>query len=309
MATPEADALAQWKRRCSLILADKSGDGLDFSDLRLVFSIVKGEMQTPNTATIKVYNAKPETLAKARKEFTRVLLQGGYESNFGLLFSGTVIQYRMWDENNTDKIFEIWASDGDAAYNHAVVTQSLPAGSSAKDMIMAAAKEFKAKGVGMEEMPEKLTGTLQQSLPRGQVMYGPAKNYLRSIGHDAAFSWSIQDGELRFVENAGYLKGEAVELNFATGLLGSPEQVQAGIQVRCLINPRLRIGGRIKLNNEGIVRARKDIFMGDMALPSLDRDGLYRVLKMTVTGDTRANDWHMQLTCIGLDDIMRQPLG
>ena len=228
---------------------------------------------------------------------------------FGLIFSGQVIQFRQWTEHVTDTVFEIWASDGDAAYNYAVVNRSLPAQSSIKDTIMACAKEFKDKGVGMGKLPEKLSGIMDQVLPRGQALYGPARKYLRRSGKEAAFSWSIQNGELKIIENAGYLPGEAVELNWASGLLYSPEQTPQGIRVKCLINPRLRIGGRIKLNNADVMMARKDIFMGDLALPSLDRDGLYRVLKMDIRGDTKGNEWLMELTCVGLDDIMHTPLG
>ena len=38
---------------------------------------------------------------------------------------------------------------------------------------------------------------------------------------------------------------EAVVLTAETGLVGAPEQTNDGIKVRCLLNPRLRIGGRI----------------------------------------------------------------
>jgi hypothetical protein len=298
----------QWLRKCSLILADASGEGVDLSELRLTFKVVKGELQTPNTAVIKVYNPTPETTEKAQKEFSRVLLQAGYESNFGLIFSGSVIQFRSWGENNTDRVFEIWASDGDAAYNYSVVNESLPAGGGVKELIMAAARSMKEKGVSGESLQDALPDLAENFLPRGQALYGPSKKILRRAAGDAGFAWSIQDGELRIVENAGYLPGEAVELNAATGLLGGPEQTNEGIRVKCLLNPRLRIGGRVKLNNGEINMARQDVFMGDLALPGLDRDGLYRVLKMELAGDTRGADWSMNLNCVGLDDIMNTPL-
>lgn len=304
----DTETTRQWKRQCSLILADASGEGLDLADLRVAFQVVKGDLQTPNTASIRVYNLAPGTLERARKEFTRVLLQAGYESNFGLIFSGTVIQYRFWNENNTDGVFDIWASDGDEAYNYAVVNTALPADSSVKDMILACAKSMKEKGVSIESLQESMAGLPDKTLPGGQVMYGPAKKYLRQAAQDMGFSWSIQDGELRIIDDAGYLPGEAVELNFASGLLGSPEQTNNGVKVKCLLNPRLRVGGRVKLNNQGIALARQDIFMGAAALPSLDRDGLYRVLKIEIKGDTRGNDWSMDLLCVGMDDALNTPL-
>jgi hypothetical protein len=110
------------------------------------------------------------------------------------------------------------------------------------------------------------------------------------------------------VKKDGYLPGQAVELTGATGLIGTPEQTNEGISLRCLINPKLKINGRIKLNNKSVLRARTDLIMGDLALPGLDRDGFYRVLRQKISGDTRGNDWYMDNLCIGIDDTINRPL-
>lgn len=101
---------------------------------------------------------------------------------------------------------------------------------------------------------------------------------------------------MQFVPACGYLPGEAVVLTATTGLIGRPEQTPEGIKARCLINPRLRIGGRIKLDNASIQTARKDLKIGawDKAAPT-DRDGFYRIIKAEFTSDTHGNDWYADL--------------
>ena len=92
----------QYIRRCNLVVSGASGDGLDLSSLRIVFKIKKSDAQTPNTAEIRVYNLAPDTAKQIRKEFKRVVLQVGYESNYGVIFDGNIKQVRMGRENGTD---------------------------------------------------------------------------------------------------------------------------------------------------------------------------------------------------------------
>ena len=125
----------QYIRRCNLVVSGVSGDGLDLSNLRIVFKIKKSDAQTPNTAEIRVYNLAPETAKQIRKEFKRVVLQAGYESNYGVIFDGNIKQVRMGRESGTDTYIDIAAGDGDDAYNYAVVNTTLAAGAKQSDQI------------------------------------------------------------------------------------------------------------------------------------------------------------------------------
>ena len=103
----------QWLRACSLIVADSSDQGLDLSELRIVFDVRKGETETPNSAEIRVYNLSEATMSRMRREFTRVILQAGYRSNYGIIFDGNIRQTLQGRENGTDTYIEIIAADGD----------------------------------------------------------------------------------------------------------------------------------------------------------------------------------------------------
>lgn len=141
-------------------------------------------------------------------------------------------------------------------------------------------------------------------------MYGMARKYMRDTAKQTGTSWSIQDGKVQMIPVRGYLPGEAVVLTAETGLVGTPEQTNDGIKVRCLLNPRLRIGGRIKLDNASVKEMKTELKMNAnlYGKPKLDNDGLYRIIKCEFTGDTRGNDWYADLVCIGIDDTMHLPL-
>lgn len=294
-----------WLRECSLVVGPDSGEGLDLSALRIVFQTHKGDAETPNSAEISVYNLSQETASRIRNEFTQVLLCAGYQGNTGLIFRGNIRQVRTWRENGVDTVCEITAADGDRAYNFATVNATLAAGSRPADRVRVCQGSFAAKGAGAGHTPE-LGG---HALPRGKVMYGMARQYMRDEAHGADADWSIQDGKVQLVPRTGYLPGEAVVLTHETGLVDTPEQTNEGINVRALLNPRLRVGGRVKLDNASVKAAKTPLKAGTGEKPArLDDDGIYRILKVEFRGDTRGNDWYADMVCVGIDDTSKTPL-
>lgn len=290
----------QFIRRCNLLVATDKGEGLDLSNLRVSFKTKKSDAQTPNTAEIRVYNLSEETANRIRREFTSVSLQAGYEGNYGVIFAGNIKQVRVGRENGVDTFIDIAAGDGDHAYNYAVVNTTLAAGATQKDQINAAAGPMSPKGVKTGYIAD----TGGKKLPRGKVMYGMARDYLRQSAQASNTSWSIQDGRIQFVENTGVLPGQAVVLNSKTGLVGTPEQTNDGIKVRCLLNPMIKIGGKVQVDERDIQQAKlpdtkKDAQVNKPA--SIRHDGFYKVLWVEYTGDTRGNDWFADLMCLDID--------
>lgn len=302
----ERESGRQWLRQCSLVVG-KGNDGLELGELRITFKTTKGDVETPNSAEINVYNLSEATSSKIKKEFTRIVLQAGYRDNCAVIFDGTIRQVRRFRENGTDICTAILAADGDAAYNYAIVNTTLAAGSTAAEHVKACQEAFSEKGARAGYTPDISSGP---ALPRGKVMYGMARKYMRDTAKRTDTTWSIQDGKMQMVPLKGYLPGEAVVLTAETGLIGTPEQTNDGIKVRCLLNPRLRIGGRIRLDNASVKEAKTELKMNanTYGKPKLDNDGLYRIIKCEFTGDTRGNDWYADLVCIGIDDTIHLPL-
>jgi hypothetical protein len=182
-----------------------------------------------------------------------VLLQAGYEDGpFGTIFDGSIIQAKRGRENATDTYLDIVAADGDQAYNFAVVNTSLPAGSTAKTRLDALTGSMAPHGVTPGYAPE-LPGA---ALPRGRVLFGMARDHMRTLADSTETKWSIQSGKVDLVPLTGVIPGEAIVLNAATGMVGIPEQTQDGIKVRCLLNPEIRMGRAIQIDNASINRAQ-----------------------------------------------------
>lgn len=298
----------QYLRKVTLLVGKADGEALDLSKLRIKFKIKKTDAETPNVAEIEVYNLEADTSMRIQKEFTEVILQAGYEENFGVIFRGTAKQIlRGREENGVDSYLAIAASDGDAAYNFAVVNTTLAAGATQRDQIAAAARPMASRGVTEGYVPD-VGG---QALPRGKVMYGNSREYLRQSADASDTSWSIQDGKMQFVPRTGLLPGQAVELTSASGLIGTPEQTNDGIKIKCLINPNIKQGGVVSIRDSEVKAAKAGKFfqqpnkkgeVDERAPVKIDKDGLYKVLRADYMGDTHGQEWYQELICVGIDD-------
>ena len=290
----------QYLRACTLIVSTAAGQGLDLSKLRIKFKIKRSDTVTPNTADIRVYNLDEQTAILIRKEFTRVILQAGYESNFGVIFQGNIKQVILGRESATDTFIDIVAGDGDRAYNFAIVNATLQAGSNQNDQIQAAANAMSKKGTTLGHVGDLPT----TQLPRGKVMYGNARKYISNSADTSGKIWSIQDEKITFVGKSTYLPGTAVVLTSKTGMIGTPQQTNEGVNVKCLLNPQIKIGGRVKIDNASIQRFKIDLSVPNSPanIPApLTADGVYYVLVAEHSGDTRGVEWYTSLICLNID--------
>ena len=299
---PAAEDTEQWIRKASLIVGTE--DALDLSDLRFIFRIKRGDVQTPNTLRVRVYNVAPQTALRTMKEFTRVVLQAGYEGNYGIIFDGTIIQVRIGRENQTDTYVDITAADGDSAYNFGFVNQTLAAGATMQDVVDASLKAMAPKGVTKGYMAPLSS----RPMPRGQVLFGLARDFMAGVARTTQSVWSIQDGRAVMWPETSYQPGDIPDIGPDTGLVGLPEQTSNGITARMLLNPSVKIGTLIRLKTEAIQLYEYSPDIKQQAengrisqQAALQDQGYYYVMLAEHWGDTRGNDWYTEVVCLAAD--------
>lgn len=288
----------QYIRKFSLLVGDATGAGLDLSDLRAVFRIVQSRVSTPHHVDVRIYNLSDETANRVQNEFTRLIIQGGYEeTGLALLLDGTLIQKKRGRENGTDTYLDMVAQDGDAAHNQATVNTTLAAGATLEDVhksLLKALGDFDIRAGITADFPT-------QTLARGKTMYGMVRDYLDDLGKRTGTDWHFSNGKLNMLPKLGYLgdPNRALVLTADTGLIGMPTQTIDGIIVRCLLNGQITVGALIKLDNASIQLAKynPDYTAINENLPSLANDGVYQVLAVNHYGDTRGQAWYTEMIC------------
>jgi hypothetical protein len=286
--------MSQYLRSIELKIGDDQGQGLDFSGLRIQFAISKKDSTSPNSALITVYNVTQSTIAQIQKEFTRVTLAAGYGDTCALIFNGTITQSVYSTQGGVDGVLQIAAGDGDVAHNFAVVNKTLAAGATQTDVFQSALSEYDKKGVGKGFIDGQVSG----ALPRGKVMYGMAREYLTSSAKNSKMKFSVQDGKAQLLKDNGALPDTAYVLNSQTGLVGSPSQTTDGIQGCCLLNPQLRIGSVVQINQKDVTQQISD--SGEST--ALAADGFYRLISVEFNGDTHGGEWYCDFVGVAMDN-------
>lgn len=296
----------QYIRKIGLFVSNDQGDAIDLSRMQIVFETQQADVSTPNIAKIRVFNLSESTSRLVRTEFQRVRLQAGYENgNYGTIFDGQIGRFRFGRLDARDSFLDIMAGDGDKAFQFALVNKTLAAGATQQDKMNVVAESMSRYDVTYDASGNPVPGT-GGVLPRGKVMFGLAKDQMSSIVDTGDATWSIQNGQLVVIPMTGYLPGEAVVLNSGTGMIGVPEATENGVEVDTLLNPRIRVGSRVqidqatinqtKVNQQGFPRYTDINFFASVA-----RDGFYRVLVAEHRGDTRGPLWTTSLTCLSVN--------
>jgi hypothetical protein len=305
----------EYLRQANLIIG-ANGQGVEVSDLRISFRIVKTVTPEPNMATIKVYNFSVANEAYIKSisssEGTDVILNAGYDGATRIVFQGSIKNAYRYREH-TNIITEIEAGDGDKDLRNSYMNLTLGSGTTDTNILQAAVKSFANTTMGTAVFTDKRRS-------KGRAIYAPTKHVLDTMAKAHGALWSIQDGQLYFVHASAVLPNEAIVVNSQTGMLQVPELTDKGIIVKNLLNPQFRCNGVIKLNNNDIkfkprtrhVSTGKGANSAPITKPKLqvrlDPDGLYKVIRVDMRGDTRGENesWTSDLTCIGIGQPIPQ---
>lgn len=308
----------QFIRKASLqVINDNST--VDLSQLRFQFKTANADTDSPNNCSIRVFNTSAQTVQKILSgSYTRVVVNAGYEGSYGVIFDGNIKQFKTGRLSNVDSFLDILAADADLAYNFSVNTDSVAAGTSKAQELQRYLDVLGKRGVTVDSEAVKGLEQFGGTIPRirGKVLWGSTRVAMSKLVESSGCTWSIQNGKLQIIPLDGFKAGEAVELTAQTGLIGIPEQTADGITCRCLLNPRIVVGGRVHINNTSVNQQYQTnpvsgspsqgvIFNSrtqlNQPLATVTADGFYRVYVAEHEGDTRGGDWYTSLVCLAVD--------
>lgn len=287
----------QWLRQCNLVVGNGS-QATNLSELRVRFVTRQATVQAPGHADITITNPSSATASMIQKEYDKVVLQAGYPGNLATIFEGEIIQKRKGRENPTDTFLHILAKEGQQAYSYAVMSKTLAAGHTFRDQVNACLESMAPYGITAGYIAD----LGQTKMPRGRAMFGMVREQLRLICQTTGAHWRVTGSKLEIVKNNETRPGSAIVLNARTGLIGMPVQTFDGIEARCLLNPEIKPGSLVQINNASIQMAAISPNYGsggqNEKLPSTDADGFYKVYEVSHHGDTRGTDWYSDIVCV-----------
>ncbi|HDR1819357.1 TPA: hypothetical protein QB605_001797 [Pasteurella multocida] len=260
----------QWKVELS-----NDNETLIIEQLRVSFEIDKTINEKPNPAKISIWNLNRTHINQALSQsFKKLTLLVGYHE-LRTIYSGDINKIKV-RRDGLDFILDIECSDGFKAYTESRVSSTLKKGATDEQIIKEIQKTMPQVNESTVDIPNK------RQLPRGRVMNGDSREVLNRIARNNNADWSIQDGSLVFLPKDKVLNDDVILLSQETGMLGMPEQTDDGLELSCLLNPALQIGGLVN------VKSILEYFNGE-----------YKIVKLSHSGDGLGGDWVSKLTVIG----------
>lgn len=266
--------MKQFGRRWRLQIGSKT-DGIEIDALRVAFDVTKSIDAKPNPGKIDVWNLNREHMNRILSgEFNQVTLWVGYDT-LRVIYAGDVVKKTVV-RDGLDFIVSLECGDGHVDYQSSLMAVTLAAGSTDRDALDAAANTMKNTRRGAIDVPTT------RALPRARVLTGNARDVLGRVAANNAADWSVQDGELVMIPADKVLADEAVLLSQETGMVGSPQATDNGLELKCLCNPALRVGGLVR------VQSILEYYNGD-----------YKIVHLRHAGDGIGGDWLSEITAVG----------
>lgn len=242
--------------------------------LRIEWQVSKDGKSEPNKATVSISNLAEQSRAELGTLPKRLMLEVGYRGQLRRLASGDVVHASHVKDGATWTT-TIVVGDGSRAYRFAEVNRAMAAGTSALEAVRQV-----AAAMGLE-LPAAVAGRaeLQRQFTSGLSIVGRAAVEMTKLLSPFGLAWSIQDGELAILDAVSTRPGDALVLDEAAGLIGSPAMTPPAkpgarpvMSARCLLYPEvapgrllqvrsLAVSGRFRVESVAHVGCNRD---GDM---------------------------------------------
>ena len=287
--------------------------------------------QYPDWCYIRMFNLSNDTSNSMFKKGAGVELQAGYEKgSFGLIFRGVGQQQRRGKlPNGVDKYHDVVATGPRSAFQYGTVNKTLNEDWTLKDAWETATQVMQQLGASIgfvDKLPET-------KFKKPITLYGMARDVMNWVANTANMSWHYDhEGKINLIKNDGFMQGDTMVINADTGMVGLPEQTLDGINVKIFLNPNVRKGQKVMIDEKSIQRlqfgrgvegANVGLFggsgFGDQQLfdlnvpqvpgtpqvgtaPRITTDNIYKVIKIDHDGSMEGQEWYTTLICIALDE-------
>ena len=252
------------------------------AQMRVQFKCVRSLKPEPNTADLRIFNLTPDNRKKLEEtEDLFASISAGYIDNTFSIFSGALRTASTFRDGQS-LITQVDSGDGEKEYRTARVNQSFTTGATTATVIksLAEAMELGEGNIAEFLIPGSLAlGDTGGTYRTGTALSGLASDELTRFCESVGLERSIQDGNLLFLKNGTALDATVLArtLSPTTGLIDVPS-----------------------VDNDGVLKARTymltDLTPGRVVNVEAEFvEGRYRIEKATYQGDTRGNDWFIDI--------------
>lgn len=230
-----------WKRKVRVHVA-----GLSIEFLRINFSVSRSSDESQATGTVQIKNLERENSDRIYERGSSISIEAGYPDTVASIFDGSVQRVRQYRDS------ESWMTDislGNKLFSKDVAGSVFRGSYAGKVETREIARDI-IRSMGLEAGPlDLIPGSAFEE--NWVWATGRASDALKALLEPYGIRFYEDDGEIR-LNKAGIIQTDFVQvlLTPRTGLLGRVVETDEGANVRCRLDPSLRIGGKVKIESE-----------------------------------------------------------
>ena len=240
--------------------------------LHVCFSIEKSSAESPNDATVQIWNLSDNNLKIVEGKDCAIELRAGYGDTMATVLVGSVTS-AITTRENADRMTELTVVDGMVALRDTTISVSMNGKVNAKTVYNKIAKEM-----GLSIVFGK--GLTFKNLPNGFSYVGKAKNALQKIAKLCKHKWTIQNEVIQITKKGQAVSTRGYLLSSETGLINIPKRITIGS------GDEEKTGWEVEYFLNGAIGVN-DI----VQLKSSTANGYFLVHKVTMDGDNLEGDW------------------
>jgi hypothetical protein len=228
---------------CAVSEVGKSG--ILVEGLRIAFEVKKDGSSKENTAQVQIFNLNEahrgflEKTDSSGKSPLKIVLSAGYSGIAKQIFYGDVTRVSN-QKQGSDWVSNITAADGHKKTQTVKVTQSFK-----ENVTLTQAINYLVDQLGFPK--RHIKNIPSDKFLNGLSFLGYARDELDKLCRKNNLQWFIQDGEITVMPQTTTTDEANVVLSSETGLIGSPEKTEKGVNAKCLLNADVRIGKKVLL--------------------------------------------------------------
>jgi hypothetical protein len=252
-----------YKRIIKVIIGQEDSTALKITGLYMQLELKKLISAKPNEGTVKIFNLADATENQIKDKGIRIRIFAGYDDRPVLIHDGDI---RRVDRERTglDRITTITLGGNVIKLSQAFFNKSYSGQVSVKQIAQDAAPSFNIDATDFDQIPN-------DAFLYDFSFTGKTSDLLDKILNPIKVQWFETDNLIKF--SAGKKTFEnVVLLNKDTGLIGSPTVTDKGTNFKSVLNGRIVLNERVKIESRLV-------------------NGVFKVIQISHKGDNRGGEF------------------
>lgn len=279
-------------RRWSIFINEKPFIDSGVDQLRCKFEVTHEFGGVISYIKISIYNLSKDTIEANLKSGNSISLNAGYINNIDEIATGVIINTYKSREGADTVINLICTTTYIAPKKIKPLKQTLQKNSSIHSIA-----QYIANQTGFKLKMKKEEFAKDPLIKKSITLFGNPIDILKNLSITYEFDFCFLNKTLLIVKKIKsftFTDTSSIQtLSMETGMEDIPEFTDVGYNVKSRLNPKYKIGQLLKIKSN-----LKSLNYGAMHfrnIPSTDGEGVYRIQKITINGDTHGEVWTSKL--------------